>query len=98
MVSRCQKLLGMFLSFTLRKEGQCAPVKVRVEPAFCSYVTNSAGVKKPALPEMVVFMHSPLAVSYWLFIIPSRALGKEGLLPSPPFRSTCVTLPDYRSG
>lgn len=32
MVSRCQKLLGMFLSFTQREEGQCAPVKVRVEP------------------------------------------------------------------
>lgn len=48
MESHCWKLLGIFLSFTQKKEGQCAPVKVRVEPAVCS-VRNSAGVEKPAL-------------------------------------------------
>lgn len=50
MASRCGKLLGIFLSFTQKKEGQCAPVKVRVrvELVVCS-VRNSAGVKKPAL-------------------------------------------------
>lgn len=47
--------------------------------------------RNPPLPEIVVFMHLPLAVSYWLYIMPHHALGKEGLLPSPPSRTTCVT-------
>lgn len=50
MASCCWKLLGIFLSFTQKKEGQCAPakVRVRVELVVCS-VRNSAGVKKPTL-------------------------------------------------
>lgn len=94
MASCCWKLLGIFLSFTQKKKGQCAPakVRVRVELVVCS-VRNSAGVKKPALAWNCC-LHG-FTLSSELFVIhnapPPHALRKEGLLPSPPSRSTRVT-------